>query len=349
MNTKQLPSPRRSAFTLVELLVVIAIIGILVALLLPAVQAAREAARRSQCANNMRQLGIALQNYHDTKGELPPGGICNRLQKVTTSYGQEYDVVTSGECLLGNDNPRTPFVVFILPFTEEGNRFNLYDFGRHFYEQDPAIEEALVAPLPSLVCPSDEPRQNLNFLGDWYGNYGINWGSHTIGDQWQQPADTLPEEARLRDDRDNETKKAPFFERWGANLRRLTDGTSKTLLMMEMMQGPDEAGEDRLDRRGRIWNPTSGTYQLTTFFTPNSGQRDWSRCNDRPEIGMPCFSTGPSPATNPAHVLASRSRHPGGVHVLMGDASTHFVSDDIDIVTWRNLSTLDDGEAIQWP
>ena len=112
-------SRRREAFTLVELLVVIAIIGILIALLLPAVQAAREAARRIQCANNLKQLGLALHNYHAAMRSFAPGAV--GVDPNTASY--------SGGRI------RTPFCVFVLPYIEATAQYNLYDFSKHWYQQ----------------------------------------------------------------------------------------------------------------------------------------------------------------------------------------------------------------------
>ena len=113
--------------------------------------------------------------------------------------------------------------------------------------------------------------------------------------------------------------------------------------MMEMLQAPTEEG--KVDRRARIWNHLSGTYQISTKLTPNSPGRDLSGCFDRPEIGLPCSNTG---AENSAS-LGSRSRHPGGVQVVMCDASAHYVTDDIDPITWKSLSSIDGGEVAQLP
>jgi len=134
---------RCRGFTLVELLVVIAIIGILVALLLPAVQAARESARRLHCTNNLRQFGIALQNYHDVNERFPPGsvGINPETLTFTPAYSQ--------------DHKRTPFCVYVLPYLEEGSRFALYDFEKHFYQNQKLIGGYFAV----WHCPSGESVQ----------------------------------------------------------------------------------------------------------------------------------------------------------------------------------------------
>src|SRR5829696_5406220 len=118
-----------SGFTLVELLVVIAIIGVLVALLLPAIQAAREAARRTQCINRMRQLGIALQNYHDTNKRFPIGSQGHNLASATLAHG--------------GGPVRTAFAVFLFPFIEEGALFQQYDFTKSVLPQAKTVPFAV--------------------------------------------------------------------------------------------------------------------------------------------------------------------------------------------------------------
>src|SRR5262249_41622874 len=128
---------RHSGFTLVELLVVIAIIGVLVALLLPAIQAAREAARRSSCTNNLKQFGLALHNYHDTLKVFPPGGIVKT--SPTTRNFPSSSVYVSVHAML-------------LPFFEEANLKNLYDNNRPWQLQRPDVAATAV---PVFVCPSN--------------------------------------------------------------------------------------------------------------------------------------------------------------------------------------------------
>jgi len=139
---------RRGVFTLVELLVVIAIIGVLVALLLPAVQAAREAARRTQCANNMKQLGLALHNYHDTMKWFPPGAV--------------WETSTPA------DDPRNRGSMFIriLPFVEQQSLYNLFDFNKNTDVQrmtSSATSELLRGQIINVyICPSDNSRRTGN-------------------------------------------------------------------------------------------------------------------------------------------------------------------------------------------
>ena len=163
----------KGGFTLVELLVVIAIIGVLVALLLPAVQAAREAARRTQCTNHMRQWAIAMHNHHDTYGKLPYGA--------------------------GN-NKRTVWVNFLWQFVEQQNLADSYDFTKHFYEVPNTIQSSLSSPVGKKLviyyCPSDRIGAVQTSPTDTYwrakGNYQVNWGDVT------QPLSGTAPQARRR-------------------------------------------------------------------------------------------------------------------------------------------------------
>jgi prepilin-type N-terminal cleavage/methylation domain-containing protein/prepilin-type processing-associated H-X9-DG protein len=206
----------RNAFTLVELLVVIAIIGILVALLLPAVQAAREAARRSQCLNNMRQLGIALHNHHDTFKRLPPGGL---------------GVPTTGEGAI----PRLAWSAFVLPFMEQQNLQDLVDLKHSWSWVDANTNNLVVNEMrvPVFHCPSgttvNQPNTAL-FTLHYYGN---------MGPKGQNPQTGL----------NYDVLSAPNVSDWsqgeisvhgvlGANTKTrfadIIDGTSNTILLGEL-------------------------------------------------------------------------------------------------------------------
>jgi len=310
---------RSLAFTLVELLVVIAIIGVLVALLLPAVQAAREAARRAHCQNNLKQLGLALQNYVSAHGSLPPGNLGS-----------------------GDGKPRTPLLVFILPHIEEGTRFALYDFELPWYQQPQHVIDQINAPISTYQCPSDGSFRMWNASGDIFhdpkGNYGVNWGSDAFWDQEDERA--LGEVARIYQPIED-GKKAPFWLSYGARLAEIVDGTSHTLAMMELIQSRSNQG-DPIDRRGRIWNDGSACYQVMTAQTPNSAQKDVGRCADQPELQLPCRNSG---YVN-KHSLTSRSRHAGGVNSSFCDGAVRFVSNDVDLVTWQLLSMQADNVPV---
>ena len=302
--------PRARAFTLIELLVVIAIIGILISLLLPALSSIRESARRMQCKNNLKQFALAIQNYESSRSAFPPGN-------VEPINGQE----------------RMAFVFFLLPFMEEGNRAIDYDFDKHWHLQTADVHKQLFAYWTMLHCPSDESRRKLEAGHDFgpsdetwprKANYGLNWGQNHYNDQ---------------------VKRAPFDRNYGAMTAHIRDGLTNTFCMMEMLQAPSERGQP-IDRRAAIWNEDSGSYQITTKLTPNSGEPDVSFCADRPEIGLPCTSVSGSYMD---HYLASRSRHPGMVHVSMCDGSVQRILDDIDLTVYRALSSIAGDEDVQLP
>lgn len=347
---------KRGGFTLVELLVVIAIIGILVALLLPAVQAAREAARRNACVNNMRQLGLANLNYESALRKLPPG---NTWRESANMPGPRY----------------TPHVVFLMPYLEEGPRFSTYDTDEDWDRQAVDVLTALGSPMPTYQCPSDEGQRMLSttsapgiggIFEDHKGNYGVNWGSLFGFDQVDNrlfpevPEDASSSAFFSSANRPNgegeDSRRAPFFYNFGAKMAQISDGTAHTFMMLEIRQSPSPSANGKVDRRGRIWNHLPGSYHVTTYLPPN-GERtgytsasdnrygDQGTCGDQPEIDLPCTTRGQEALM----YMAARSRHPGGVQAAMCDGSVHYIADDIDHATYQRLSVRDDGEPSSIP
>ena len=302
-------SPRRSAFTLIELLVVIAIIAVLIALLLPAVQQAREAARRSQCKNNMKQLGLALHNYHDTFGRLPPGSI----QPVEWPY----------------------LLHFILPNIDQAPLYNL--FAANWSRPAPWLDATqwpatLRVGIPALLCPSDGQSglvkhadgtvdlANSNYLGFFTG---LNDG------------DTNANVSATR---------TAFGVNRGAAIRDITDGTSNTMLMGEYLTGTpiDWRGWPYTGRAASQFlhatNPPNSTAGDNILAYPAG----CTAALNLPLQNLPCIPDGVT-ANNFA---TSRSRHVGGAHVLMGDGAIRFVSANMSTATYRNLAWMADGNVI---
>lgn len=321
---------KRCGFTLVELLVVIAIIGILVALLLPAIQSAREAARRSQCVNNMRQLGVAMQNYHDVRKKLPMG---------------------SWSCCWGT------WQMSILPFIEEqqlgdmyqwspniktGNLDLGYDNGYQYSSDDgtstthnPPVHNLQVVQrrIATLTCPSDEPQVNTTYVaGATYHNYVANYGNNNhTGISPLVPSLAFPKYVGspfIGYDPNPPISKQVTF-------KQIVDGLSKTLMFSETVQGRDD------DLRGFTWWGWSAGFETTS--TPNSDL-------DYLQQSIYCKPQDPNPPCAGASGgnfprAAARSRHSGGVNVTMCDASVQFVADDVDLATWRAASTTKGNEV----
>ncbi len=288
-------------FTLIELLVVIAIIAILIALLLPAVQQAREAARRSTCKNNLKQLGLALHNYHDAHTRFPPGML--------------YRVPIPGT----STTKRTPFCLFLLPYIDQANIYNIYNHNDSWHLA--SNDAARIVPIPVWQCPSDReaifPDKFYNAGESIRGNYGLNWGRNTFNSQGSA---------------------SPFNNIFGAKFRDIIDGTSNTLAMMEMLK-PDT---NAWDLRAWIWNDEPDAYPVMTRVSPNSSSPDLvTRCVN--EAGrLPCIQE----ATPGNRSVAARSLHTGGVHAMLCDGSVRFISNNIDLSTWQNLSSMAGGEVI---
>jgi len=311
-------------FTLVELLVVIAIIGILVALLLPAIQSARESARRAQCVNNLKQVGVAFQNYHDTYKQLPVGAY---------------------SCCWGT------WQMAILPFIEEKQLADLYQFlpknypvfdDRYRYDNDSAAAPSLTPPMrnfdvtskriATLTCPSDEPQIASGFpnarAGLTFHNYVANFGNtNHVGTTYpgSTPIKYLGSPFIGQDDGSFGPNHKLF-----TTFRRIVDGLSKTLLVSETVQG--QGG----DLRGLTWWGWAAGFE--TYASPNGSDPDRMQrpadCKSEIVPNPPCL-----PAAGPLFNNAARSRHPGGVNVAMCDASVQFIVNDVDLATWRAAST----------
>jgi prepilin-type processing-associated H-X9-DG protein len=304
--------------------VVIAIIAVLIALLLPAVQAAREAARRVQCVNNLKQLGLGLQNYHDVNQRFPMGG-------------QGRDPSTA---LYPSPNYRQPFVISLMPFYEQTSLYNSYNFSLVLFE-DVANNTARLTTINVYSCPSDSQKVFAKTIGtavqqfDVKGSYGVNWGQGTFWNQGPIGGAT------------NRQGWATFYLNYGAALAEVIDGSSNTLAMLEMLQSTSPnatfGNPSDLDRRARIWNDDAATYQVSTRLGPNSQAPDYGRCVNDPVAGLPCIN---DTSDGRGYYLGARSRHPGGVNVLFCDGSVHFVKNSIGLPTYQALSSRSGGEVI---
>jgi prepilin-type N-terminal cleavage/methylation domain-containing protein len=338
MVVLRLPPPfrPRRAFTLVELLVVIAIIAVLIGLLLPAVQSAREAARRNACTNNIKQVALSLLTYENARKQFP------EYQRHTDSTWSAW--VGHGVWTM------------MLPYLEQNTVFDQIDLSLPF---DHGNNNGAGRPgrtrIDAFNCPSDIPFPDPTWGGI---NYGISGGA-TV-DCYSTGAGRAASGALLR--------------RVPTKLSDLTDGTSMTLLVAEFLHGDNDAGRLNLERdftqpltisqldfptaaqvdaAGAACNATAAGYQQT-----NAG-RMWN-------AGLPgqCLVNTVAPpnwtyvncATGGAFgyaadrngIFPARSKHPGGVNAAACDGSIRFVGDSIDLVTWQRLGARGDGEKVNW-
>ena len=343
-RTRAVPRRRRGAFTLVELLVVIAIIGVLVGLLLPAVQQAREAARRMSCQNNLKQVSLAMHNYNDTFNRLPKPGFHNR------------DIIVNASSTSSSQG----WAVGILPYVEQSAMFEQFDFratgGPRGFRDNPVTLALLQQEIATYRCPSDGDNKELfSPSSSWTlpdgsrggiarGNYGINCGA---GNAFSRT-----------DFRITETRGPWHFggsgspspgEPYGAKFSEIRDGLSNTIMLAELI-----AGTGRNDIRG-AWAYASGMYvsggepsyrENRILIGPNGIALDDLRM-DRPgrcnssnlDRQLRCTSGGSR------GFQTSRSRHAGGVQVAMCDGSVKFVTESIDLANWLNFLAMADGNV----
>jgi hypothetical protein len=286
----------------------------------------------------LHQLGIAIHNFEGTVKRFPTGII-------------GYDVNDPKVKSISPNPPETPFVAYLLPHLEEVALADNYDFTKDVQKQYNTPGSPVGSLLSVFQCPSDSPKNAIGCSGaahDWKGNYGLNWGMYVTA--CQRPiAGVLQELGDTEGDCPSPPallRVAPFHFDFGAKISQITDGTSSTLAMMEIVQTTaDQPGQ--CDRRARIWNEKPGSYTITTRNPPNTASRDESNC-DNPAAEAPCNNLSGAAARAGCH-LASRSLHPGGVQVLLCDASAHFINDNVDLTVWRAMSTMASGDIYQKP
>jgi prepilin-type processing-associated H-X9-DG protein/prepilin-type N-terminal cleavage/methylation domain-containing protein len=340
---------RRTAFTLVELLVVIAIIALLIGLLLPAVQKVREAANRMKCTNNLKQLGLAAQAYHDANGQFPVG--------VRMPYAQAGNDPLTG----GMGSPFGPnWAVYLLPYIEQDNLFrqanvetypgtgNLANLSSYSLSWRVVRGQR----LPTLLCPSDrgasappftDPNDRLKET-DWArGNYACNGGTadidhHIRGDN---AVNNPPYQGM--------TKGPVMSADYGATIAAITDGTSNTFLFHEVRVGVSAkdprgtwalglpgasmvvAGRDRDPTPNNRLDDADEVETCSTFWYPGIGTRDGMGCRPEPN--------------NWGMAAQARSRHPGGVNSCFVDGHVRFVRDTTSQRTWVLLQSANDGQV----
>ena len=349
---------KRYAFTLIELLVVIAIIGVLIALLLPAVQKVREAANRAKCANNLKQMGLAVHNYESAFATLPPGA--GPLFTHSPDYA---------------NFSRASVQALILPYIEQSNKYNQFDF-TYDVRNDPHNLLARSQDVAIYLCPSDPSTAAFDTepgapapsgRSNYFGNIGAN--AYT-GNLDSATAGLFNFESNYK-----------VFQKNGqlisVRIKDIIDGTSNTAMFAEVKRGNStEVSKPRDD----LWDAVAFTFSpfdSTVDFVPST------QCDPRPGTGSALHYTGlqyyrnliitsvythtrtpnstggdcidshartsPPPGDGNAAYLAAhiaaRSYHNGGVNVCFADGSVRFIHDSIDLTTWKALGTRAGGET----
>lgn len=334
----------RPGFTLVELLVVIAIIGVMVGLLLPAVQAAREASRRMTCSNKLKQIGLAIHNYESAHNRLPGGyQSFNRYHLIGTLAPEDFDALT------WDATTGWAWTAAILPFLEQQSVYDAIDFASPLWE--PRFASVRELTLPVFLCPSatggdlafnvvDESGANLIKRGVpirlGRSHYVASHGREEAWGERSGPAGGLQGEVgRIAD--------GPFFRNSAIRFTDVLDGLSNTIFI----------GEHTSRLSDKSWaGIVPGAFVHPKFTSPDNGPES--------AAGLLFVHSGPSggevdvfgntiihPPNFPTlHVCQMQSEHPGGAHVLLGDGSARFISQTIARETFAALSSIAGGESV---
>lgn len=337
-------SRRGRGFTLIELLVVIAIIAILIGLLLPAVQKVREAAARSQCSNNLKQISLACHNYQDVNGSLPATVLMHTAVGDISDYNQNF-------------GPN--WAVLILPQIEQNNLYNTVSTSIQSYltTGDSNWRAVRSTRIKTYICPSDTGSETpANAAGgNWArGSYGANAGP---GMSWTGGAVGVANKVNGQFGDNNPSGFASeYYPAWtagwsgggamavngGTKLHTMTDGTSTTILFDELRigwNGNDIRGTWAMGQCGASISAGNGRIDTPTPNVSQSGWDDIQGCQDNPGIGMGCCGCN-------SWQVTAKSRHPGGVLTGLADGHVQFIRNSVTQRSWFLLHSRNDGQVI---
>jgi prepilin-type N-terminal cleavage/methylation domain-containing protein/prepilin-type processing-associated H-X9-DG protein len=357
MNPSDFRSRGRSAFTLVELLVVIAIIAILIGLLLPAVQKVREAAARAQCQNNLKQIGLAIHNYHDVYRRFPPAA----TRIPDPNYWMHGPT----------------WWVYILPYIEQDNVYKKttfsYQVGNNinvtfWFADTGAVNKAVYegVAFPMLRCP-------LSTLPEW--NKIDEESNPTTGYRAYEPTYTCILGSDRHPSTDTTARNGPVSgggvlilcvtAQQAVRATDIKDGTSNTIMVGEQSAWSDPLQSDPLYSDMRS-SDSRGAFMGTSYVTQAKGPGSLTGCMGTGTVNrgnncMRCYNTTTvvAPLGSKTFIFAQsgdercgtpiQSVHPGGANVLFADGSVHFLTSSIDLNTFKNLADRDDGNTVQLP
>jgi prepilin-type N-terminal cleavage/methylation domain-containing protein/prepilin-type processing-associated H-X9-DG protein len=312
-------------FTLIELLVVIAIIGVLVGLLLPAVQQAREAARRTACGNKLKQLGLAALNYVDVRGRLPYTN-----KRLSGGWGQSV-------------NHKGSFFVQMLPYMEQNTLYDGLDFTSNTQDVEWQVvggKPLYAHVLPELRCPSDQHRPDGTYLDTSTNqtracsNYSGSMGSQNNNScSCATHNNHFGNGPVVRADTEDGSRISGVIGHvwWSAKLKEITDGQSKTILFGEV-------------RPQCAWHIRKGWCNINSVYTGTGIAINFNTCEGEPGTGSGCSRHSGQWACSQGF----KSRHPGGAFFAFCDGSVQFLQETINMVTYQALGDRRDGTTFSW-